>query len=97
MDAETLVKAVLDEQIEVTQLSGEQMEELVDYMWEAAEAMLGGPNDAAAQAMLELIDVIGNEAEHRIVAMDTTDFEADIEASVARGNTYFALEDYVVQ
>lgn len=97
MDAETLVKAVLDEKIEVTQLSGEQMEELVDYMWEAAEAMLGGPNDAAAQAMLELIDVIGNEAEHRIVAMDTTDFEADIEASVARGNTYFELEDYVVQ
>jgi hypothetical protein len=97
MDAETLVKAVLDEQIEVTQLSGEQMEELVDYMWEAAEAMLGGPNDAAAQAMLELIDVIGNEAEHRIVAMDTTDFEADIEASILRGNTYFELEEYTVQ
>lgn len=97
MDAETLVKAVLDEQIKVDQLSGEQMEEIVDYVWEAAEAMLGGPNDAAAQAMLELIDVIGNVAEHRIVAMDTTDFETAIEASVARGNTYFELEDYVVQ
>jgi hypothetical protein len=59
--------------------------------------MLGGPNDAAAQAMLELIDVIGNEAEHRIVAMDTTDFEADIEASILRGNTYFELEEYTVQ
>jgi hypothetical protein len=97
MDAETLVKAVLDEQLEITQLTGEQMEEIVDYVWEAAEAMLGGPNDAAAQAMLELIDVIGNEAEHRIVAMDTTDFEADIEASILRGNTYFELEEYTVQ
>ena len=97
MDTERLVKAVLDEQLEITQLTGEQMEEIVDYVWEAAEAMLGGPNDAAAQAMLELIDVIGNEAEHRIVAMDTSEFEAEIEASVLRGNTYFELEEYTVQ
>jgi len=29
--------------------------------------------------------------------MDTTDFEADIEASILRGNTYFELEEYTVQ
>ena len=47
--------------------------------------------------MLCIMDLIGDEAEHRIVAMDTTDFEPEIEASVERGNTYFELAEYVVQ
>jgi hypothetical protein len=32
MDAETLVKAVLDEQLEITQLTGEQMESIILIM-----------------------------------------------------------------
>ena len=97
MNIEQTVEAILEERISVDQLDAETMEEVVEYLAEAAEAMLNGPYDDAARAMLCIMDLIGDVAEHRIVAMDTTDFEPEIEASIERGNTYFELEEYVVQ
>jgi len=97
MNIEQTVKAILEERMSIDQLDAETMEEVVEYLAEAADAMLYGPNDEAARAMLDILDLIGDEAEHRIIAMDTTDFEPEIEASMLRGNTYFELEEYVVQ
>jgi hypothetical protein len=97
MNIEQTVKAILEERMSIDQLDAETMEEVVEYLAEAADAMLDGPNDEAARAMLDILDLIGDEAEHRIIAMDTTDFEPEIEASMLRGNTYFELEEYVVQ
>lgn len=97
MNIEQTVEAILEDRISIDQLDAETMEEVVEYLAEAADAMLHGPNDAAARAMLTVLDLIGDEAEHRIVAMDTADFEFEIEASIERGNTYFELEEYVVQ
>ena len=97
MNIEQTVKAILEERMSIDQLDAETMEEVVEYLAEAADAMLDGPNDEAARAMLDILDLIGDEAEHRIIAMDTTDFETEIEASMLRGNTFFELEEYVIQ
>ena len=97
MNIEQTVEAILEDRISIDQLDAETMEEVVEYLAEAADAMLDGPHDAAARAMLTVLDLIGDEAEHRIMAMDTADFEFEIEASIERGNTYFELAEYVVQ
>ena len=97
MNIEQTVKAILEERMSIDQLDAETMEEVVEYLAEAADTMLDGPHDEAARAMLDILDLIGDEAEHRIIAMDTTDFEEKIAASILRGNTFFELEEYTVQ
>jgi hypothetical protein len=87
MDMEQLVEDIMANAVDIEQLSGEEVEAVIEYMYEAAESMLGGEHDAVAQAMLEVIGLLNGPDE----------FEAEIEASVARGNSYFELEQYTLQ
>ena len=94
MTTEKLIDAILADQIRVADLDLEQMEAVIDYMRES----IGTINDEEYRdALLTLVDAIEMAAENRFVADAAGDWADTIEASVARGNTYFELENPVVQ
>lgn len=94
MDIETLVNNILADQIAIGDLDIQQMEAIIDFMREHISTI---PDEDISEALLELIDVIEDAAEVRFSNEAAGDWENAIEASVARGNSYFELEQYSLQ
>lgn len=94
MTTEKLIDAILADQVRVSDLDLEQMEALIDYMREHISVI---DNEEYRNALLALVDAIEMAAETRFVADAAGDWADTIEDSVNRGNTYFELENPVVQ
>lgn len=94
MDVENLVDDILTDQVQISDLDTDQMEALVDYMREHIGSI---ENDEYREALMILVNAIEIAAENRFGNLASGDWDDVIEASVARGNTYFELENYVVQ
>lgn len=91
MDVETLVDNILQDRIEITDLDIQQMEAVIDFMREHVSNI---GNDEYREALMCLVDAIEISAENRFVNEAAGDWDETIEASVARGNSYFELEQY---
>lgn len=94
MDVENLVDDILADQVQIADLDMDQMEALVDYMRENIGTI---ENDEYREALLILVNAIEIAAENRFGNEASGDWDDVIEASIARGNTYFELENNVVQ
>ena len=94
MDVETLVDNILQDRIEITDLDIQQMEAVIDFMREHVSNI---DNDEYREALMCLVDAIEISAENRFVNEAAGAWDEIIEASVARGNSYFELENYVMQ
>ena len=98
---EKLVEDILSDRIEIKDLDLLQMEAVIDFMrehiGEIAESAETEDEELYAEGLLTLIDLIEDAAESRFVKESVGDWDKTIEASVARGNSYFELENYVVQ
>jgi hypothetical protein len=94
MDIETLVNNILSDQIAIGDLDIQQMEAVIDFMRDHISTM---SNEDLSEALLQLVDVIEDAAEIRFVHQESGDWDETIESSIARGNTYFELENYVIQ
>jgi hypothetical protein len=94
MDIETLVNNILADQIAIGDLDIQQMEAIIDFMREHISAI---PDEDISEALMELIDVIEDAAEVRFSNEAAGDWDETIEASIARGNSYFELEQYSLQ
>lgn len=97
-DIEQILNDIVTDQIQVKDLAPEQLEAVMDYIRDVFTDMLGGDNNELAEGMLEIVDMIHNTIENRSAAdAESESWEQDILASVERGNTYFEMENYVVQ
>lgn len=94
MNVESLVDDILLDRVRIQDLNMEQMEALVDYMRESIGTIT---NDEYREALLVLVDAIEIAAENRFGNEAAGDWDDIIEASQARGNTYFELENNVMQ
>lgn len=94
MDVENLVDDILADQVQITDLDTDQMEALIDYMREHIGSI---ENDEYREALMILVNAIEIAAENRFVNEASGAWDETIEASIARGNTYFEMENYVVQ
>jgi hypothetical protein len=94
MDIDKLVDNILADRITVKDLDTQQMEALIDYMREHIGSI---ENDEYREALMILVNAIEIAAENRFGNLASGDWDETIEASVARGNTYFELENFVVQ
>ncbi len=94
MDVENLVDDILTDQVQITDLNTDQMEALIDYMREHIGSI---KNDEYREALMILVNAIEIAAENRFGNQASGDWDETIEASMARGNTYFEMENYVVQ
>ena len=94
MDIEKLVDNIISDRITVKDLDMQQMEAVIDFMREHISTI---DDEDVSEALLEMVDAIELAAEARFVNQATGAWDDVIEASVARGNTYFELENYVVQ
>jgi len=94
MNVENLVDDILLDRVKIQDLDMEQMEALVDYMRESIGTI---ENDEYREALLILVNAIEIAAENRFGNEAAGDWDDIIEASMARGNTYFELENNVVQ
>jgi hypothetical protein len=77
------------------------MEAVIDFMrknlYEIAESAETDDEEQYAEGLLTLVDLIEGAAEARFVNQASGDWERTIEASMARGNSYFELENYIIQ
>jgi hypothetical protein len=97
-DIEQMLDDIVSDRIQVRDLALEQLEAVMDYIRDVFTDMLGGEHEELAEGMLELVDVIHTAIENRSVAeAESESWDQDILASVERGNTYFEMENYVVQ
>lgn len=94
MNVESLIDDILLDQVKIQDLSMEQMEALVDYMRESIGTI---ENDEYREALLILVNAIEIAAENRFGNEAAGAWDDVIEASIERGNTYFEMENYVVQ
>ena len=94
MDIEKLVDSILTDRITIKDLDIQQMEAVIDFMREHISTL---PDEDMSDALLELVDVIEDAVEIRFANQSSGDWEQTIEASMARGNSYFELENYVIQ
>jgi hypothetical protein len=94
MDIEKLVDNILTDQITVGDLDVQQMEAVIDFMREHISTI---DDEDAGEALLAVVDAIEQAAEIRFVNQAAGAWDETIEASVARGNSYFELENYVIQ
>jgi hypothetical protein len=94
MDVENLVDDILFDRVQIKDLDTDQMEALIDYMREHISAI---DNDDYREALLILVNAIEIAAENRFGNEAVGDWDETIEASMARGNTYFELENNVMQ
>ena len=94
MDIEKLVDSILTDRITIKDLDIQQMEAVIDFMREHISTL---PDEDMSDALLELVDVIEDAAEVRFANQASGDWDSTIQQSVARGNSYFELENYVIQ
>jgi hypothetical protein len=94
MNVESLVDDILLDRVQIKDLDTDQLEALVEYMREHIGAI---DNDDYREALLVLVDAIEIAAENRFGNEAAGDWDDIIEASQARGNTYFELENHIVQ
>jgi len=98
---EKLVDDILNDKLSIGDLDLLQMEAVIDFMrehvGELAASVETEEDEQYAQGLLTLIDLIEDAANRRFEATAETDWEESIEASIARGNSYFELENYIVQ
>jgi hypothetical protein len=77
------------------------MEAVIDFMriniGEMLESAEDDEDEQYAEGLLALVDIIETVAGDRIKVEAAGDWDKTIEASIARGNSYFELENYVVQ
>ena len=95
---EKLVDDILADRIAIKDLDLLQMEAVIDFMRENISEISAESDDEEQylRGLLTLIDLIQDAAEHRFEAEATGAWDAIVEASVARGNSYFELEQYTL-
>jgi hypothetical protein len=94
MDIDKLVDNILTDRITIADLDIQQMEAVIDFMREHISTI---DDEELGETLLTMIDAIEMAAEHRFANQASGDWDETIESSVARGNTYFELENYVIQ
>ena len=98
---EKLVDDILNDKIQINDLDLLQMEAVIDFMREhisdLAEEAETEDDEAYAQGLAVLVDLIEDAVDRRFESKSNEDWDKTIESSIARGNSYFELENYVVQ
>jgi hypothetical protein len=94
MDIEKLVDNILTDRLTIADLDIQQMEAVIDFMREHISTI---DDEELGETLLTMVDAIEMAAEHRFANQASGDWDETIEASMARGNTYFELENYVIQ
>jgi hypothetical protein len=102
MDAtQKLVDDILSDKISINDLDLLQMEAVIDFMREhvseLAETAETEDDEMYAQGLLTLVDLIEDAAGRRFENQAMGDWDKTIEDSIARGNSYFELEQYSLQ
>jgi hypothetical protein len=102
MDAtEKLVDDILEDRISIKDLDILQMEAVIEFMRENIEEMAEAAEDEDeeqyAEGLLTLVELIEDAVDLRFEAESGSEWEKAVEASIARGNSYFELENYVLQ
>jgi hypothetical protein len=94
MDIEKLVDNIIADRITVNDLDTQQMEAVIDFVREHISTI---DDEDVSEVLLEMVDAIELAAEDRFVNQATGAWDEIIEASVARGNSYFEMEHYCLQ
>ena len=92
---EKLVDDILNDRIKINDLDLLQMEAVIDFMrehiGELAESAETDDDEAYAQGLLVLVDLIQDAAVRRFKSGPDNGWDQTVEDSIARGNTYFKL------
>jgi hypothetical protein len=88
-NTKTIIKGVLDNSIDVKDLSMEELDAVVDKLIDIGEGLLDTENHEAGVAMLQVLDAVIDLRSHD---MDQG-FEAAIVAAEQRGATYWEIEN----
>jgi hypothetical protein len=85
----TIIKGVLDNSIEIKDLSMEELDAVVDKLIDIGESLLDTENHKAGVAILQVLDAT---IDLRSIEIDKG-FEAAIVAAEQRGATYWEIEN----
>jgi hypothetical protein len=88
-NTKTIIKGVLDNSIDVKDLSMEELDAVVDKLIDIGESLLDTENHEAGVAILQVLDAVIDLRSHD---MDEG-FEQAIVAAEQRGATYWEIEN----
>lgn len=98
---EKLVDDILNDRIDVKQLDLLQLEAVIDFMRDSLEDIVSSTDDEDeeqyAEGLMTLVEMIEDAAQRKFQEQIGSEWDKLVEESIARGNSYFELEDYVLQ
>jgi len=95
-DLEQLVAQIAKGEKDVTQLQESELDQLMDFLHERAEELIGTEDDEVGQQLLQMLDMLGHVVDNRVEAEDNEQFIESIKESMQRGNFYFELGSFIV-
>ena len=95
-DLAQLVSDIANGEKDVNNLQESELDQLMDFLHERADEMIGTEDDEVGQQLLQMLDLIGHVIDNRIEAEDNEKFTDAIQASIKRGNFYFELGTFIV-
>lgn len=100
-NTEKLVEDILEDRVTIGDLDLAQMQAVIDFMREhiseLAESAETEDDEAYADGLLILVDLIEDAAARRFKADPDSNWDQIVQDSIERGNTYFELEQYTLQ
>ena len=87
IDAELLVQDILENRIEVKDLSTEELDAVVDSLTDIGESLLDTEQHEIGEAILQALDSAID------MRYTNDDFEQAIQAAEQRGSTYWEIEN----
>ena len=95
-DLAQLVSDIANGEKDVNNLQESELDQLMDFIHERADELIGTEDDEVGQQLLQMLDLIGHVIDNRIEAEDNEKFTDAIQASIKRGNFYFELGTFIV-
>jgi CO dehydrogenase/acetyl-CoA synthase alpha subunit len=95
-EMERLIAKIANGETDVNQLQEDELDQLMDYLHERADELIGTEDDEVGQQLLKMLDLIGHVIDNRIEAEDNEKFTKAIQASIQRGNFYFELPTFML-
>ena len=95
-EMERLIAKIANGETDVNQLQEDELDQLMDYLHEQADELIGTEDDEVGQQLLKMLDLIGHVIDNRIEAEDNEKFTKAIQASIQRGNFYFELPTFML-
>lgn len=90
---QVMVEKIFNDELDPSALGLNDLELVLDYLYEAVENLLGTDKHEVAVEMLEVLQTVVDD---KLAETDMSEFADAVEQAEARGSSYFEFDNYTL-